>query len=588
MHKSKVGNRVLGVVLGLFVLCAFSVSMAQSVPDQWTPVTEQRLNDPDPGEWLHFRRTIDSMGYSPLSQIDKENVGQLEVQWAWSTGDPERWEPFPTVANGVMYIAEGRTRVNALDAVTGDVLWVYQRERQEDIGASQAFQRSRGVTFYEDIVLYPTADMFLVALEPLTGEVLWEVQTGDYTLGYGHTSPPLMVGNKAIIGSTGGERGARGFIAAIDVEEGELLWRTWTVPEPGEPGSETWDSHPLCAAAWWVGSYDPELNVIYKATGQPCPWGIPETGDGDRLYSNSILALDADTGEILWHFAQNPNESWDHDSPYENILTDLEIDGEMRQVLVHTGKSGWGIVLDRVTGEFLDAWNFAYNNTILDYSPEGRPVYNPDTLPWPAEEWLDTGRTAFVCPPAAGTRNVGATSYDPSSNLLYIPTIEHCADMEWRSTDITPGQWNTGVTGVATSNPQLVPGQDYLGIFRAVNVVTGETVWEHRTESGSAFVASALATSGGIVFAGTADRWLYALDSGSGDVLWRTRLNGDVTGGPITYEIDGRQYVAVPAGGCGLSFCRTSRARLPNVPISEGTGVMWVFALPEVLAGGGN
>lgn len=565
-----------------------SMAFAQSALTSWEPVTQDRLLNPSDGEWLHFRRTVDSMGYSPLDQINRETVADLEVEWAYSVGDPERWEPFPTIANGVIYLVEGRSRVNALDAVTGDVLWVYERERQEDIQLSQSYQRSRSVTFYDDKILYPTADMALVALDPLTGEVLWEVETGDYTQGYGQTSPPLMIGNIAVIGSTGGERGGRGRITAIDVDQGELLWRTYTVPEPGEPLAETWANHPLCGAAWFVGSYDAELDTIYMATGQPCPWNIAQGNEGvafedlgERLYSNSILALDAQSGEIKWYYAHNPFESWDHDSPYENILLDVEIDGVMRKALIHTGKAGWGFVLDRETGEFLRAWNFAYNNTILGYDDEGRVQYNMDLIPWPAEDWLDTGKTATICPSTSGTRNVGATSYSPRTGLVYIPTIEHCADFTFRTVELTPGVWNNNTTGSSSSNASLVPGQDYLGTFVAMNPVTGERAWEYRVESGAAFVASALSTAGDVVFAGTADRWLLALDAENGDLLWQSRLNGDVTSGIVTYEIDGRQYLGVPSGGCGLSFCRTSRSRLPNVNHAQGTGVFWVFALPE-------
>lgn len=563
------------------LLSLLLVAMSALAQRTWDPVDEQRRLNPADGDWIHFRRTMDSSGYSPLRQINRSNVAQLELQWAYSMGDTQRWEPYATVVNGMMFLTDSRDQVHALDAATGDVIWVYQRERPEDIQLSQGQNVNRGVAFYEDLVLFPATDMTLVALDALTGEVVWEVDTGDYTLGYGHTSPPLIVGNKAILGAAGGERGVRGFIAAVDLEQGELLWRTYTVPEPGEPGSETWASHPLCAAAWYVGSYDPELDTFYMATGQPCPWGIPETGDGDRLYANSILALDPNTGEIKWHFAVNPKESYDHDTPFENILTDLTIDGVEHKVLIHTGKAGWGVVLDRETGDFLTAWNFGTNNYIEGFTDDGQVIYVEDKLPWPSENYLDTDTAITICPDGHGVRDQGATSYSASTGLLYIPAAETCVDMVWTSTEIVPGEWNSSVTGVSQRNRTMVPGKDYVGAIRAINPVTGELAWEYVTETGSFFPSAVLSTGGDIVFAGSADRWFVALDAETGELLWRERLNGSVGAAIMTYEVDGRQYVEVGAGTCATAFCPKNRQMLPDVFIPDGSGVIWVFALPE-------
>lgn len=573
MNRSR---NILAVLASMALVSVFCSTLAQGAIENWEPVTEERLLNPDDGEWIHFRRDYSATGYSPLDQINRENVGELELAWALSIGDNERWEPWATVVNGVMFITEGRSRVNAVDAATGEILWRYVRERQEDIALSQAVQRSRGVSFYENLVLYPTADAHLVALDARTGEVVWDVQTADYRLGYGHTSPPLIVDGKAIIGSTGGERAARGFIAAFDVETGEELWRTFTVPAPGEPGSETWETYPMCGAAWYVGSYDPERDVYYMATGQPCPWGEPQAGTGGRLYSNNILALNPDTGEILWNFETTPHDNFDWDSPYEITLT--EIDG--RDVLIHMGKTGWGVVLDRETGEFIRAYQAGYNNVLTGWTEDGQSIWDESKLPYPAEEFLDTGRVLEeVCPTAAGVRDAQATAYSLRTGYHYIPAESACMDIEFISLDIVPGE-NYSSSGARTTN-YLRPGVPYAGTFVAMDPTTGEKVWEFQVESGATFSASALATGGGLVFSGAADRTVTAHNDETGEVLWQQRLNGDITGAPMTYMVDGVQYIAIPAGQCGMQFCRDMRSLMPDFPLTEGTGVMWVFRLPQ-------
>lgn len=564
------------VWVALVALWLGATASAQGTIETWEPVTEERLQNPADGEWLHFRRTYEANGYSPLDQINRDNVDELELAWALSIGDNERWEPWATVVNGVMFITEGRSRVNAIDAATGEILWRYVRERQEDIALSQAVQRSRGVAFYNDLVLYPTADAHLVALDAKTGEVVWDVQTADYRLGYGHTSPPLIVDGKAILGSTGGEAGARGFIAAFDVQTGEELWRTFTIPAPGEPGSETWETYPMCGAAWYVGSYDPDLGIYYMATGQPCPWGEPQGGTGGRLYSNNVLAMNPDTGEILWNFAVAPHDNFDWDSPFEITLTNL--DG--RDVLIHMSKTGWGVVLDRATGEFISAYQAGYNNVLVGWTEDGESIWDETKLPYPTEDYLDTGKVlAEVCPTFAGVRDAQATAFSERSKLHYVPAESACMDISFQTIDILPGERYTPIGASNTS--YLRPGVPYAGTFVAMNPATGEKVWEFQVPSGATFSASALATGGGLVFSGSADRIVTAHNDETGEVLWQQRLNGDITGAPLTYMIDGVQYLAIPAGQCGMQFCRDMRTLMPHVPLTEGTGVMWVFRLPQ-------
>jgi len=563
----------------LATLVTQATGVAQSEQPEWEPITQQRLLNPEDGDWLSYRRTYDVFGFSPLDEINRTNVRQLRPVWAYSMRDNSRWVPTPVVANGLIYVAEGSGRVVAFDVVSGDVAWIHQRSYPDDIGTSQAYNRHRGVSIYEDKIYWGTADSYLVALDAQTGEQLWEVRTGDYTIGQGHNHPPLIADGKVILGSTGGERKVRGEIAAFETETGDLLWRTYTVPAPGEPGSDSWaDSElpPLGGTTWGTISYDPELGLVYLGTGQPTPWATTLRGPGDALYTNSILALDIDTGEIEWHFQVVPADNWDMDTPYESMLVDLVIDGETRRALIETSKIGWGVVLDRATGEFIHAFRTAYDNIITEWTDQGRPIFNPDVIP--ALEDVDSDKVFEVCPHYHGARNLNSPSYSPITGLYYLGINNTCMDARFISEN-EPGQRYMGMT----STPTLVPGYDYVGEFVAFDPVTGERRWDYRLPSGAAMTASALATGGGVVFGGTADRQFFALDADTGEALWQMRLNGDISGAPITFEVEGRQYVAVAAGGRIAQT--TSYAVLTGVDIPQGSGVIWVFALPEAPGG---
>jgi alcohol dehydrogenase (cytochrome c) len=548
----------------------------QSVQDDWRTVTDARLLDPADGDWLSYRRTYDVHGFSPLEGIDRTNVEDLRPVWAYSVQDNSRWVPTPIVANGLMYVAEGSGRVLAFDAVSGEIRWIHRRTFPEDIRASQAYPNHRGVSVYGDRVYWGTADSFLVALDARTGEQVWEVRTGDYHKGEGHSHPPLIADGKVILGFLGGERELRGSMTAYDAASGDLLWRTYTVPAPGEPGSESWsesDMPPLGGPTWGTASYDPELGLVYFGTGQPTPWASTLRGPGDALYTNSILAVDIASGGIRWYFQVVPADNWDMDSPYESTLVDLEIDGVIRRALIHTSKIGWGVVLDRVTGEFIRSFRTAYDNIVTGWTDAGRPLFNPEVIPAPRD--VDSGRVFEVCPHYHGARNLNAPSYDPTTGLYYLGINNSCMDAVFVSQEYERGRAYSGMTATVKS----APGYDYVGEFVAFDPATGERRWTYRQESGAAMSASALATAGGIVFGGTSDRYFFALDSETGERLWQLRLNGDVSGAPVTFAVDGRQYVAVGAGGRIAQT--TSYAGLTGTDIPLGTGVIWVFALPD-------
>ena len=575
MTKMRTLLLALSIVLGSIGF-GFA-SFAQSGSSAWEPITADRLLNPKAGDWLSYRRTYDVHGFSPLSRINRANVRNLRPVWSYPVQDDSRWVPTPIVANGIMYVSEGMGRVLALDVVSGEIKWIHKRSYPEDIRLSQAYPRQRGVAVYEDKIYWGTADSYVVALDARTGKQVWEAKTGDYKKGVGHAHPPLIADGKVIIGNLGGEREVRGALAAYDAATGALQWRAYTVPAAGEPGSESWaksDAPPLGAPPWGTISYDPELGLVYFGTGQPTPWASTLRGIGDALYTNSILALDIKTGAIRWYFQVVPSDNWDMDSPYESTLVDLVVNGVTRKALIHTSKVGWGVVLDRVTGKFIHPFKTAYDNIITEWSATGRPVYNKNVVPTAAD--VDSGKVFEVCPHFHGSRNLNSPSYSPITKLYYIGINNSCMDVNFVTQRYELGKSYQGMNLVRA---KMAPGYNYVGEFVAFDPVTGKRRWEHRTESGAAMTASALATAGGIVFGGTADRYLFALDTDTGKSLWRTRLNGDISGAPITFEVGGRQYVAVGAGGNIAQT--TSFARLTNTDIPLGKGMIWVFALPQ-------
>lgn len=567
------------IVLSILVvlLIASSVTFSQSSVSTWEPISEQRLRHPKAGDWLSYRRTDDAFGFSPLTEINRNNVRNLRPVWSYPVQDDSRWVPTPIVANGIMYVAEGKGRVLAFDVPTGEIRWIHKRDYPEDVRISQAYPHARGVAIYEDKIYWGTADSYLVALDARTGKQIWEVKTADYKKGVGHAHPPLIADGKVILGFLGGEREVRGAVAAYDANTGALLWKTYTVPAPGEPGSESWarsDMPPLGGPTWGTFSYDPELGLIYAGVGQPAPWASTLRGDGDALYTNSVLALDIKTGKMRWHFQVVPSDNWDMDSPYESTLVDLPINGVMRKALVHTSKVGWGVVLDRVNGQFIQSFRTAYDNIITGWSSTGRPTFNPDVIP--SAKDVDSGKVFQVCPHFHGARNLNAPSYSPVTRLYYLGVNNSCMDVTFVTQKYELGQAYQGMNLLRAT---FAPGYDYVGEFVAFDPVTGKRRWEYRTKSGAAMTASALSTAGGIVFGGTADRYLFALNTENGKPLWETRLNGDISGAPITFEVGGRQYVAVGSGGRIAQT--TSFAQLTHTDIPLGTGMIWVFALPQ-------
>ena len=548
---------------------------AAQEPD-YTPVTDERLRSPADGDWLMYRRTYDSWGYSPLDQITTANVADLEPVWLLSTGVTSGHESPPVVNDGIMFITTPEDRVIAVDARTGEQLWLYQRQFPDDM--AHPHRTNRGVALYGDKVYYTAHDAFVVALDATTGELVWETAVADYRTGYYMTIAPLIANGKVLVGPSGGERGIRGFVAAFDAETGEEVWRTHTIPGPGDPGIETWPGETWRtggASIWITGSFDPELNLTYWGTGNPGPW-IGDQRPGDNLYTNSVVAFDADTGELKGYHQYHWNGSWDWDEVSAPLLIDVQRDGRTIPTLVHPARNGYLWMLERGPDAitFVDAQPYVDQNVFTAIDPvTGRPEYDPERKP-------GTNRPATFCPSLWGGKDWPPAAYSPQTGYLYIPANENlCSTIVGRDVEYVPGRAFTG----ATSRVFVVNDAEHLGELQAWDLSTGEQVWTHEFPESQNW-GPIMTTGGGLVFAGgTNDRYFRAFDAATGEVLWEQRTNSGVIGVPSSYEVDGVQYIAVQSGW-GVDAQGMQRAVNEhferNVQVPQG-GVLWVFALGE-------
>ena len=506
------------------------------------PVTDAMLQNPDPADWLNWRRTLDGWGYSPLDQIDRNNVHRLQLVWGWQMNTGTN-QPTPLVHDGVMYLANPGNVVQALDAVTGDRLWEYRRDL-DDVVESVLAPRSRSIAVYGDKVYLNTADAHIVALDRVTGEVAWDHEVADNALGYRYTSGPIVANGNVVAGMTGCERFKEDvcFISAHDAETGEELWRTSTIARPGDPGGDSWGDLPLLyragADSWIPGSYDPETNLTYWSTSQAKPWASVTRGtDGDALYSNSVLALDADTGELSWYYQFTPGETHDLDDVFESVL----IDHRGRRSLFKMGKLGILWELDRDTGRFVAAHDLGYQDVLDIDQRTGAVTYKPEMIP-------EAGVEIAFCPDFGGIRNWRASAYHPETRALYIPIHPTCVSGLFTEIERIPGARYYANTGWLSRGSTVHPDSEpHRGHLIAMDIDTGDILWRHSmlTRPG----AAALTTGGGLVVSADTDRNLFIHDVTNGDVLFHVRLPGSAQGFPITYAMDGRQYLAVPVGG---------------------------------------
>jgi alcohol dehydrogenase (cytochrome c) len=551
---------------------ATAVAAAQPVRD-YSPVTDERLVAPEDGNWLMYLRTYDSWSYSPLDRITARNVADLVPVWSMSTGTGEGHQAPPIVNDGVMFITTPFNQVFALDAATGELLWRYRRQLPPDL--RMGHPTNRGVALYGDKVYMATSDARVVALSAGTGEVVWEKAVEDYNGGYYMTLAPLAARGKVMVGVSGGERGIRGFVVALDAESGDEVWKTYTVPGPGEFGHDTWPEESWRtggAPVWITGSYDPELGLTYWGTGNPGPW----TGDvrpGDNLYANSVIALNVDTGELEGYHQYHWNDSWDWDEVSAPLLIDVPKDGGTVPGLVHAGRNGYLWILERAASgiSFIDAKPYVAQNVFTSIDPEtGRPEYDMERKP-------AIGHRAVFCPSLWGGKDWPPAAYNPQTGYLYIPANENlCQEMEGEEVEYRRGQNFTGVS----MDFSVVDGADHIGELQAWDLKTGEQVWTHEFESPN--WGPVLTTAGGLVFTGgTSDRYFRAFDASTGGLLWQYRTNSGITGVPTSFEVDGVQYIAVQAGwgvdAQGM-LGRIDRYRGTETIVPQG-GVVWVFAL---------
>jgi alcohol dehydrogenase (cytochrome c) len=542
----------------------------------YAAVTIDRLEQPDPGDWLMVRGAYAGWSYSPLEEITPKNVSRLQPLWVSSTGATNGHEAPALVNRGVMFVATPGNQVIALDAKSGGVLWRYRRPLPEDVVLIHP--TSRGVALHGDKVFFAAGEAVLAALDARTGKEAWTAAVADNRSGYYMTLAPLVADGKVMVGVSGGELGIRGFVAAYDPETGRQLWKTYAVPAPGEPGSETWppgDQWKTGGGSVWVtGTYDPRSNLTFWGTGNGGPW-MGDQRPGDNLFTSSTIALDAATGKIKGHFQYNPNESWDWDEVSPPILVDFARRGRTITGLIDVARDGYIWFLERTDGRinFVDGTPYVKQNVFRSLDPRtGRPDVDPDRHP-------GTGKTAEFCPSHWGGKNWPPIAFSPQTRMIYIPANENICDaFVGRSVTYSAGRAYTG----ATSRLFLAPGADHIGELQAWNVDTGARAWTH-TFGNSTNWGPVLATGGGLVFAGgTSDRVFRAFDATTGAVLWEFPTNSGVIGQPSSFTIDGKQYVAVQSGW-GID-ARTMQARLnvmspgeyPEVP--EG-GAVWVFGV---------
>ena len=562
---------------------------AQSGRD-FTPVTDAMLQNPAPGDWLMWRRTLDGWGYSPLDQIDRTNVGDLRMVWSRALPDGNH-QGTPLVYAGVLYMPNPRDVIQAIDAVTGDLLWEHRRPRPDDLEEylSSLSEAKRNVAIHGGLIISTSNDDHIYALDAATGRLAWETRILDYKENPAHqTSGPIIAGGKAVSGR--GCMPAAGpeacVITAHDARTGEEVWRTRMIPAPGEPGDETWGDVPFeqrrHVGAWMVPSFDPELNLIYVGTSvtSPAPKFMLGGVDKAHLYHNSTLALDADTGEIVWYY-QHLNDHWDLDHPFERLLVDTAVapdpgavrwinprlrPGERRRVVTGIpGKTGVVYTLDRATGEFLWATPTIAQNVINHIDGATGAVSENSELVFSAE-----GQEVTTCPTYNGGKDWEAGAYSPLTRAMYFPLRNTCARMMTvTSSETLP----LALYSLAVRN-QIAPGTDQVGTVQAISVETGETVWKYDQRAATTSLA---ATGGGLIFGGDVNGRFRAHDHETGDVLWEVNVGSSVSGFPVSYAVDDRQYVAVSTGsGNPMAFL----ALTPELRPSMGNA-LFVFALPE-------
>ena len=524
----------------------------------------------EPQNWPTYFGAYDGWRYSPLDQIRADNVKSLVSVWAFQTGKIDGGlNATPIVVDGIMYLIASEDRVFGLNAATGERLWTYNYKVPRGF-VSPYGKFNRGVAVGYGMVFFGTMDNHVVALDGKTGKEVWNVEVEDIKkCGCNINGAPILVKDKVVVGGTGGDSAHRGYINAFNARTGRLAWRFYTIPGPGEPGNETWGPGEMWkyggGSTWLTGSYDPELNLIYWGIGNPSSDFNNKVRPGINLYTDCVVAIDADTGKLKWYYQEIPHDAWDFDSAYECVLIDRSAGGRQEKLLVHPNKSGYAWVLDRVTGKFVNAWPYVDSiNWVKSIGKDGSLIERNEP---------EVGKAKLMCPNWGGGRSWNHSAYSPRTGWIYNPGIEWCADVT--AFDQEPSEGKGFVAGQVDVKPP--PGAAITTHLDAFDPITGQKKWSIPTKY--PILASMLATGGDVVFTGDVEGRFMALDAKSGKLLWSFNTGSGHRGGPITYSVKGRQYVAVPSGLGGLFVNGMPLAWPESVDLTTGSAV-FVFALP--------
>ena len=535
----------LCVLIGILFACS-ALPLAQNEKSAVTVLSgvsnEDRLAQPVGENWPSYNGDYSGRRYSSLNQITVANVNQLHPAWVFHPGNSRMLEATPVVVRGIMYVTSAND-VFALDARAGRVLWHYQRPVSSGLLDDAAAHKSRGVAVWHEFVYAETDDAHLLCLDARSGGLRWDVEYADKTKHYGATSAPLVVNGAVIVGTSGGDSGVRGFLEAYDAATGKLKWHLWTIPGPGEFGSSSWpgDSYLYGGATTWMpGTYDPELDTIYWTTSNAAPDYVGDSRPGDDLYTACVLAIDPNTGKLKWYFQFTPHDLYDYDANQTPVLVDLNDNGATRHLLLQADRNGFFYVLDRMSGKFLKATPFVEKlNWAKGIDSSGRPILSG---------LVPTKEGARICPGITGATNWYSPSYNPDTQLLFVMALEGCDLYFSDPKPFVRGEtyYNTG-----TKRP---PSEHNQKILLALSIRDGKVVWRYPQVGRGDSWGGTLATAGGLVFFGDDADSFEAVDAASGRALWHFNTGQEMHASPMTYAVNGVQYVAIAAGSDVFSF----------------------------------
>jgi len=535
-----------GLILALIaILPIATVAQQPQVAKSSAGVTaDDLLARPVGANWTSYNGDYSGQRYSSLQEINMANVSQLQAAWVFHPGNSQRLEVTPVVVRGVMYVTSAND-VFALDARTGRTLWHHQRPLSAGLLDDAAAHKNRGVAVWQNSVYVESDDAHLLRLDARSGNLIWDVEYADKAKHYGATSAPLVVKDMVLVGTSGGDSGVRGFVAAFDTVTGKLKWRFWTIPGPGEFGSSSWPGDSYLhggATTWMPGTYDPELNTLYWTTSNAAPDYVGDTRPGDDLYTACVVALNADTGELRWYFQFTPHDLYDYDANETPVLVDTEENGSLRHLLLQADRNGFFYVLDRTNGKFLRARPFVQKlNWAKDIDSSGRPILSGK---------IPTPEGTYICPGIEGATNWYAPSYNPATGLFYVIALESC-----HVYFANPEPFETGRTFYNTGT-KLPPDENSQKVLLALALADGKVVWRYPQIGAARSWAGTLTTAGGLVFFGDDSDSLEAVDAATGRPLWHFNTGQTIFASPMTYAVGGVQYVTIAAGSDIFTFAR--------------------------------